>query len=233
DPCSAVEQQKDGNAGHIAGPLTATTVGDQLSSAQVSWGFYQTSYANSQSGTCTDYTPQEDAFQYFTSTENSSHIQNFTLASFKSELSNGSLPSVLWIQPDGDQDMHPGGGNVLDSVEFLSNLVQDVQNSSIWQNSAIIVLWDESGGWYDHVPPPQLANTEGLGARVPVLVISPFAKTNYISHQQMDFVSILRFIQWNWNLGELPTAAQAAREQQSGDLCDLLTSPCGAPTPTQ
>jgi len=137
------------------------------------------------------------------------------------------------IQPDGEQDMHPGGGNVLDGVEFLSNVVQDVQNSSIWQNSAIIVLWDESGGWYDHVPPPQMANTEGLGARVPVLVISPFAKTNYISHQQMDFVSILRFIQWNWNLGELPSAAQAAREQQSGDLCDLLTSPCGASAATQ
>ncbi len=233
DPCSAVEQQKDGGLGHIAAPLATTTLGDQLSAAQVSWGYYQTNYANSQSGTCIDYTPQEDPFQYFTSTENSSHIQNFTLASFESDLNNGTVPSVLWIQPDGAEDMHPGGGNVLDGVEFLSKVVQDVQNSPIWPNSAIIVLWDESGGWYDHVPPPQLANTEGLGARVPVLVISPFAKTNYISHQQMDFVSILRFIQWNWNLGQLPTAAQATREQQSGDLCDLLTSPCGAPTPAQ
>ncbi len=219
--------------GHIAAPLATTTLGDQLSAAQVSWGYYQTNYANSQSGTCIDYTPQEDPFQYFTSTENSSHIQNFTLASFESDLNNGTVPSVLWIQPDGAEDMHPGGGNVMDGVEFLSKVVQDVQNSSIWPNSAIIVLWDESGGWYDHVPPPQLANTEGLGARVPVLVISPFAKTNYNSHQQMDFVSILRFIQWNWNLGQLPTAAQATREQQSGDLCDLLTSPCGAPTPAQ
>jgi phospholipase C len=231
DPCSAVEQQKDGNAGHIAAPLTATTVGDQLSAAQISWGYYMTSYANSLSGTCADYTPQEDPYQYFTSTANSPHIQNFTLASFQSELANGSVPSVLWIQPDGAQDMHPGGGNILDGVEFLSNVVQDVQNSNIWQNSAIIVLWDESGGWYDHVAPPQISNTEGLGARVPVLVISPFAKTNYISHQQMDFVSILRFIQWNWNLGELPTATQVIREEQSGDLCDLLTTPCGAPGP--
>ena len=233
DPCSAVEQQKDGNAGHIAAPLTATMLGDQLTAAQVSWGYYQSNYANSQSGTCTNYQPQENPFQYFTSTQNSSHIQNFTLASFQSDLNNGSVPSVLWIQPDGQQDMHPGSGNVMDGVEFLSNVVQDVQNSSIWQNSAIIVLWDESGGWYDHVPPPQLANTEGLGARVPVLVISPYAKINYISHQQMDFVSILRFIQWNWNLGELPTPAQSAREQQSGDLCDLLTSACGAPAPAQ
>ncbi|MGA7707806.1 MAG: alkaline phosphatase family protein [Acidobacteriaceae bacterium] len=233
DPCSAVEQAKDGDLGTIAGPLTTTTLGDQLTAAQVSWGYYMTNYANSQSGTCTNYTPQEDPFQYFTSTENSSHIQNFTLASFESDLNNGTVPSVLWIQPDGDQDMHPGGGNVMDGVEFLSTVVQDVQNSSIWPNSAIIVLWDESGGWYDHVAPPQLANTEGLGARVPVLVISPFAKTNYISHQQMDFVSILRFIQWNWNLGELPAASQSAREQQSGDLCDLLTTPCGAPAPPQ
>lgn len=233
DPCSAVEQQRDGNAGHIAAPLTATTLGDQLTAAQITWGYYQSNYANSQSGTCTNYQPQEDPFQYFTSTQNSSHIQNFTLESFQSDLNNGSVPSVLWIQPDGQQDMHPGSGNVLDGVEFLSNVVQDVQNSSIWQNSAIIVLWDESGGWYDHVAPPQLANTEGLGARVPVLVISPYAKTNYISHQQMDFVSILRFIQWNWNLGELPTPAQSAREQQSGDLCDLLATACGAPVPAQ
>lgn len=233
DPCSAVEQEKDGGLGHIAAPLTATTVGDQLSAAQVSWDYYQTNYASSQNGTCTDYTPQEDPFQYFTSTENTPHIQNFTLASFESDLNNDSLPSVLWIQPDGAQDMHPGGGNIMDGIEFLSKFVQAVQNSSEWPSTAIIVLWDESGGWYDHVPPPQLSNTEGLGARVPVLVISPFAKTNYISHQQMDFVSILRFIQWNWNLGELPTAAQAAREQQSGDLCDLLTSPCGAPAPSQ
>lgn len=233
DPCSAVEQEKDGGLGHIAAPLTETTVGDQLSAAQVSWGYYQTNYANSQNGTCTDYTPQEDPFQYFTSTENTPHIQNFTLASFESDLNNDSLPSVLWIQPDGAQDMHPGGGNIMDGIEFLSKFVQAVQNSNEWPSTAIIVLWDESGGWYDHVPPPQLSNTEGLGARVPILVISPFAKTNYISHQQMDFVSILRFIQWNWNLGELPTAAQAAREQQSGDLCDLLTSPCGAPAPSQ
>jgi phospholipase C len=233
DPCSAVEQQKDGDLGHIAAPLTTKTLADQLNSAQITWGLYMTNFANSQSGTCTNYTPQENPFQYFTSTQNSPNIQNFTFASFQSDLNNGTVPSVLWIQPDGQQDMHPGGGNVMDGIEFLSNVVTDVQNSSIWPNTAIIVLWDESGGWYDHVAPPQLANTEGLGMRVPVLVISPFAKTNYISHQQMDFVSILRFVQWNWNLGELPAAVQTTREQQSGDLCDLLTSPCGAPAPPQ
>jgi phospholipase C len=91
------------------------------------------------------------------------------------------------------------------------------------------VLWDESGGWYDHVAPPQLDGTIGLGARVPVMVISPFAKTNYISHQQMDFVSILRFIQWNWALGTFSDSGQSAREAQSGDICDMLTTTCGSP----
>ncbi len=106
-----------------------------------------------------------------------------------------------------------------------------VKNSQVWPDTAIVVLWDESGGWYDHVPPPQLANSQGLGMRVPVILISPFAKTNVVSHQQMDYVSILRFIQWNWGLGMFTAPAQNARELQSGDMCDLLTTTttCGAP----
>ena len=233
DPCSAIEQQKNG--GNIANPLTETNVGDQLTAKQVPWAYAEINYVNSQNGTCTDYVPQENPFQYFTSTANSEHVQNFTMASFKTELSDGSLPSVLWIQPDGAHDMHPGGGNILDGIEWMDEIVQAVKASNVWPNTAILVLFDESGGWYDHVPPPQLSgNTlgpgaQGLGMRVPVLVISPFAKMSYVSHQQMDFVSILRFIQWNWGLGQIPAAAQTAREQQSGDLCDLLTSACGAP----
>jgi phospholipase C len=125
--------------------------------------------------------------------------------------------------------MHPGAGNIADGIEWLDDFVQAVKASPLWSSTAIIVQWDESGGWYDHVPPPQLSGTLGLGARVPVLVISPFAKQNYISHQQMDFVSILRFIQWNWALGPFTNPPQASRELQSADLCDLLTSVCGSP----
>jgi phospholipase C len=232
DPCDAFQISSSGGVGTISVPLTETNVGDQLTANNVPWVFYQTSYANAQNGTCLDYVPQENPFQYFTSTQNSSHIQNFTMPVFKSALSNGTLPAVTWITPDGAHDMHPGpGNNILDGIEWLDQLVQAVQNSSEWQSTAIVVLFDEGGGWYDHVPPPQLVNTQGLGMRVPFIIISPFAKTNYISHQQMDFVSILRFIQWNWTLGEIPASAQATREQQSGDLCDLfVASACGAPS---
>jgi phospholipase C len=236
DPCSAVEQQKSAGA-TIAVPLTETNVGDQLTAKQITWAYSQINFDNSQNGTCVDYVPQENPFQYFTTTANSEHTQTFTLASFNTMLADGTLPSVYWIQPDGAKDMHPGGGNVLDGIEFVDEIVQAVKSSGQWQNTAIIILFDESGGWYDHVSPPQLSGNpfgvggQGLGMRVPVMIISPYAKTNYISHQQMDFVSILRFIQWNWNLGVIPASIQHAREQQSGDLCDLLTSPCGSPTP--
>ncbi|MES2220893.1 MAG: alkaline phosphatase family protein [Acidobacteriota bacterium] len=236
DPCSAVEQQRNGG-GTIAVPLTETNVGDQLTAKQISWEYSEINFDTSQNGTCMDYVPQEEPFQYFTTTANSEHTTTFTMASFNNMLTAGTLPSVYWIQPDGAKDMHPGAGNILDGVEFADNIVQAVKNSGEWQSTAIIVLFDESGGWYDHVAPPQLSGNpfgvggQGLGMRVPVMVISPYAKTNYISHQQMDFVSILRFIQWNWNLGEIPAAIQHAREQQSGDICDLLSTTCGAPSP--
>lgn len=144
-------------------------------------------------------------------------------------LSSSSLPSVMWVQPSPGHSMHPGQGNIANGIEWLDDFVQAVKGSSEWSSTAIIVLWDESGGWYDHVPPPQLSGTIGLGARVPVIVISPFAKTGYVSNQQMDFVSILRFIQYNWALGPSSDPTAAAREQQSGDMCDLLTTNCGAP----
>lgn len=235
DPCTAKQQQSGG--GTTADPLTETNVGDQLSAANIPWTFYQQSFDNTKNGSCKDYVPQENPFQYFTSTANSSHLQDVSVSSFKSVLANNSLPSVAWITPDGALDMHPGAGNILDGVQWMDEIVQAVKSSNYWPNTAIIVLFDEGGGFYDHVPPPQLSNLptgwlpggQGLGFRVPVILISPYARTNYISNQQMDFVSILRFIQWNWKLGEIPATDQQNREQQSGDICDLLTSTCGAP----
>jgi phospholipase C len=230
DACSAALFQQNQSIGAtMTPPLTFQNVGDQLTSATISWTWYHEYFANEQSGTCLHYVPQENAFQYFQSTANSANVKNFAFSDFQNVLASGSLPSVAWVTASLGHSMHPGQGNIANGIEWLDNFIQAVKNSSAWPSTAMIVLWDESGGWYDHVPPPQLSNTIGLGARVPVLVISPFAKANYISHQQMDFVSILRFIQWNWALGQFTDSTQAAREQQSGDICDLLTTACGAP----
>lgn len=230
DACTAgLYQQNQSSGATVTPPLTFQNVGDQLSTAGISWTFYQEYFANEQNGSCLHYVPQENPFQYFQTSANSPHVQNFTLAGFQSLLSSGPLPAVMWVQPSPGHSMHPGQGNMANGIEWLDDLVQAVKGSSEWSNTAIVVLWDESGGWYDHIPPPQLSGTIGLGARVPVMVISPFAKTNYVSHQQMDFVSILRFIQYNWALGPFSDPTQAAREQQSGDMCDLLNTNCGAP----
>ncbi|HEX6771524.1 MAG TPA: alkaline phosphatase family protein, partial [Acidobacteriaceae bacterium] len=227
DHCTPHEIAKDG--GSVAQPLTDTNVGDQLNANKVSWIWYQGNFASSVDGTCMDYVPQENPFQYFASTQYSANLADFSLPDFQTTLENGTVPSVVWITPDPVASMHPGSGDMANGIQWLDNLVTTVQKSPVWASTAIVVLWDESGGWYDHVPPPQLPGSLGLGARVPVILISPFAKVGAISHQQMDFVSILRFIQWNWGLGMFTAPPQAMREKQSGDICDLLTVPCAAP----
>ena len=230
DACSAALYAANQSIGAtLTPPLTFQTVGDQMTAANISWTWYHEFFSNEQNGTCVNYLPQENAFQYFQSTANSTNVQDFTLSSFDSLLASGSLPSVTFITAGPGHSMHPGQGGISNGVQWLDAVVQAVKNSSLWPNTSMLVLWDESGGWYDHVAPPQLSGVIGLGARVPLLVISPFAKPNYISHQQMDFVSVLRFIQWNWNLGLFSGPSQLTREQQSGDICDLLNSECGAP----
>src|SRR6266498_470805 len=149
DACTAgLYQQNQSNGATITPPLTFQNVGDQLTSNSISWGFYQEWFSNEQNGTCTHYVPQENPFQYFQTTANSSIVQNFTTSGFQSMLSSGSLPSVMWVQPSPGHSMHPGQGDIANAVEWLDGFVQSVKDSSAWSSTAIIVLWDESGGWY-------------------------------------------------------------------------------------
>ena len=192
--------------------LTFPNVGDSLTQKNISWGWFTEQY-----GICGSYVANQNPFQYFSSTQNSVHLQDFT--AFSAQLSGGTVPAVSFIQPGGSHGMHPGSGNVTRGAQWLDGVLQDIQNSSIWPETAVIVIWDSSGGWYDHVPPPTV-DTQGFGPRVPMLVISPFAKHNYISHVQMDPVSILKFIQWNWQLPNLNTRNG---NPASGDLRDMLS----------
>lgn len=191
--------------------LTNENVGDEMTGAHIPWGWFQENY-----GLCSNgYVPQENPFQYFTSTHASPNIQD--LNAFFAQLSANTLPAVSFVQPNPSHDMHPGSGSVTIAAEWLDAFIQNVQASPEWSSIAIVVIWDEGGGWWDHVPPPAV-DSQGLGVRVPMLVISPFAKTNYVSHVQMDHVSILRFIQWNWNMAVLNS-----RNGQSTDIRDMFT----------
>jgi phospholipase C len=95
--------------------------------------------------------------------------------------------------------------------------VDAVGESPYWKNTAIVVLWDDWGGWYDNVPPPQLDYTS-LGLRVPMIVISPFAKRHYVSKTQYEFGSVLRFIEQNFGAGSL--GSTDARANSIADVFD-------------
>ena len=201
-PCTTPDSQSK--------PYTFTHVGDQLTAQNISWTFFQESYAN-----CGAFIPAHNPFQYFTDTHGTDHIQDYS--NFLQQLNSGALPPVTFISPARGHDMHPGDGSIQGGINFTAKLVQAVQNSTIWPDTAILITWDTGGGWYDHVAPQQLDN-QGLGFRVPLLVVSPLAKPGYVSHTVMDHVSILRFIQWNWGLNSLN-----ARNQLSGELRDMFS----------
>jgi phospholipase C len=193
-----------------AKPYTFLSVGDQMSSQSLSWVWFAENYGSCGGG----YLPVQDPFQFLTSTNNTSHIQDLT--NFYTLLDGGSLPALSYVQPNPNHSMHPSSLSISTPAKWVDGLLTRIQNSPQWSSTAIVVLWDESGGWWDHVSPPQV-DAQGLGARVPMLVISPYAKRGYISHVQMDHVSVLRFIQWNWSLGSLNT-----RNTQSNNMLDMF-----------
>ncbi|HLY01998.1 MAG TPA: alkaline phosphatase family protein [Candidatus Cybelea sp.] len=124
------------------------------------------------------------------------------------DITNGALPAVSWVIPDGMDSDHPGqmGDN---GPAWVASVVNAIGQSSYWSTSAIVVVWDDWGGFYDSVPPPFQDNWGGLGFRVPMIVISPYAlgggSQNYVSHTQYEFGSILKFIEGTFGLGSLGT----------------------------
>jgi phospholipase C len=129
-------------------------------------------------------------------------------------ITQGTLPAVAWVIPDFLDSDHPG--NHSDSgPSWVASVVNAVGESTYWPNTVVIVVWDDWGGEYDNVSPPQL-DGQGLGFRVPMLLISAYARETssshpgYVSHTQYEFGSILKFIEVNWNLGTLGRSDQRA-----------------------
>jgi phospholipase C len=190
---------------------TFSHVGDQLAAKGLTWAWYQESL-----NICGAYVAQENPFQFFTDTHSSTNVRD--LSKFTTDLAAGQLPPVVLVQPGPTHSTHPAAGvSISSGVTWLDGFIKQVQASTIWSNAAIVVIWDSSGGWWDHVPPPQV-DAQGLGPRVPMLVISPFAKKNYISHVQMDDVSVLKFIQNTFGLAPLN-----ARNQLGNDISDMFS----------
>ena len=194
-----------------------------------------------------DYIPHHQPFQYYAATSNPTHARphrieeigsnndganhQYDIHDFFDALRNYDLPAVSYLKAPGFQDGHAGYSDPLDEQNFIVKVVNTLQYSGFWKDTAIIIAYDDSDGWYDHQMPPIVnqsaspddaltgeaacgdgttalpgiaASSEhaqgrcGYGPRLPLLVLSPWAKQNYVDHTLTDQTSILRFIEDNW-----------------------------------
>jgi phospholipase C len=128
---------------------------------------------------------------------------------------------VSWVIPDGKASDH-SDISTGEGPSWVASVVNAIGNSQYWGNTAIIITWDDWGGWFDHVAPPSVRNSYEYGFRVPLIVVSPYAKAAYISHQNHDFGSILKFTETVFNLGSIDTQAGGYADSRADDLSDCF-----------
>jgi phospholipase C len=142
------------------------------------------------------------------------------------DISAGKLAAVSWVIPTNASSDH-AKGNDGSGPSWVASVVNAIGTSQYWKDTAIIITWDDWGGWYDHVSPPAIHNSYEYGLRVPLIVVSPYAKAAYISHVTHDFGSVLKFIEKTFNLPEIdPAVGYAdARADDLSDCFDLNQTP--------
>jgi phospholipase C len=132
-----------------------------------------------------------------------------------SDIANGELAQVTWIVPDWLHSDHPGN-NSNEGPDWVASIVNTIGASPFWNSTAIFINWDDWGGFYDHVAPQSIDNM-GPGFRVPLIVVSPFAKHGYVSHQVFETASLVSFTEKNFGLPSL-----GARDAMANDLSDCF-----------
>jgi phospholipase C len=210
------------------------TLFDLLESAGLSWRYYATNSSkiwaspNAISNVCDAQTVNGELACTGPSWANVTTNPTQVLTDIK----NCKLANVAWVTPVGQNSDHPGG-NTGGGPAWVSSIVNAIGNSNCgyWPKTAILVTWDDWGGWYDHVPPPQLGQSNGWGKsyvygfRVPLLVISPLTPAGYVSNNDHDFGSLLKFVETNFSLGLIGTGNWA--DSYADDLMEFfpLNSP--------
>ncbi|MGC9537572.1 phospholipase C [Streptomyces sp. UG1] len=211
-----------------------------------------TTHTNVGGAAVVDYSPHHSPFEYYKSTSNPHHLppknvdeighngqanHNYDLTDFDAALKAGKLPAVSFVKAAAYQDGHAGYSDPTDEQHFLVQQINAIQSSPEWKSTAIVLAYDDSDGWYDHVyAPPRNGSTDtslgsngkatdsaacqagpeaaggyqdrcGPGTRQPLLVISPYSKVNKVDHTQTDQSSIIRFVEDNWHTGRIGDAS--------------------------
>ena len=194
-----------------------TTLADELESAHKTWRFYASSI-NGDGGIWSAY--QNIHHIYY-----SKYWQKDVVSPQKrilTDVANGTLANVTWVTPTCATSDHAGCGSN-EGPAWVASVVDAIGTSKFWDSTAIFVFWDEWGGWYDHVAPPYV-DYDGLGFRVPMLIISPYAKQNYVSHVQYEHGSMLRFAEDEFGLGQMAPADTRANSP-AADAFDFTQKP--------
>jgi acid phosphatase len=194
-------------------PLTVPTIGDRLSEKGISWAWYAGGWKDAVAGHLDpSFQFHHQPLNYFVPYSEGAAARDEHLKDaedFVAALSTGALPAVSFVKPIGAKNEHLGYATLLEGQEYVAGLVKRVQESPAWKDSVIIITYDESGGRWDHVPPPKV-DRWGPGLRVPAIIISPFAKRGFVDHTNYETTSILKLIEARWGLPPLTSRDAAA-----------------------
>ncbi|HVR46294.1 MAG TPA: alkaline phosphatase family protein [Candidatus Binatia bacterium] len=193
------------------------TLGDELDGAKLTWRFYTSKYTSPNGGEWSGY----QAVKHIFDGPDWSNVIT-PQKKFLTDVAAGTLDNFTWITPTCKNSDHIDCGSAT-GPSWVTALVNAVGESQFWDSTAIFVIWDDWGGLYDHVPPPY-RGYDGVGFRVPMLVISPYARKNFVSHKQYETASVLRFAENLFNLGQL-SQADARATSPAQDCFDFTKPP--------
>ena len=220
DVVSTITKERDPHGPSVKPCFDYPTLADELDQAKLSWRFYASTYGSASSGSGADWS----GLQAVKHIRYGPDWKNVISPNWKfiTDVRAGQLANFTWITPvcEASDHVNCGGGY---GPSWVAALVNTVGKSKFWKSTAIFVIWDDWGGLYDHVAPPPPYYRDGLGFRVPLLVISPYAKARYVSHVQYETTSVLRFAEDLFGLNQLTDADR--RATSPADDCFDFTKP--------
>jgi phospholipase C len=198
--------------------INMPTIFDRLEESHVSWKFYAKNYEPTLNFRGVRGTnPKDSQLAWIPLLTMPSFVDNpqrmekiVDLGHLYSDLAHGDLPAVSYLVQGGTSEHPPG--HVVNGQNATVSIIDAIMRSKLWDSSAVILTWDDWGGWYDHVTPPQV-DQDGYGFRVPALIVSPFARKGHILHETADYASILKLIERLHGLSPLST-----RDEKAYDL---------------
>jgi phospholipase C len=184
------------------------TLRDLLDAKGVSWKYYSPPYKSHTMGVMWNAFAAIDAVRHGPEWKTNVSTPETNVLN---DITAGKLPSLAWVIPNSQDSDHPWSGRGQDDgPEWVATVVNAIGTSPYWNSTAIVILWDDWGGFYDHEPPPFIDTAGGLGFRVPAIVVSPYVRAGTISHTQYEFGSVLKFVEQTFALGSLGTTDKRA-----------------------